>query len=54
LSLKHLGGVDSAYGKIVRGLIKRERLRTPKKMNLKGIAKGDIEKMYAALCAPVA
>lgn len=47
-SLKHPGVVDSAYGKIVRGLIKRERLRAPKKMNVKGIAKGDIETMYTA------
>ena len=47
-SLKHPGVVDSAYGKIIRGLIKNERLKTPKKMNVKGIAKGDIEEMYTA------
>jgi hypothetical protein len=31
-SLKHPGVVDSANGKIIRGLIKNERLKTPKKM----------------------
>jgi hypothetical protein len=30
-SLKHPGVVDSAYGKIIRDLIKNERLKTPKK-----------------------
>jgi hypothetical protein len=38
---------DSPFGKTIRGLIKRERVNAPKKMNVKGTATGGVEHMYA-------
>jgi hypothetical protein len=47
-SLKHPGVAESPEGKTIRGLIKRERLKSPKKLAVSETPKGDIEKMYPA------
>jgi hypothetical protein len=46
--LKHSGVAESPQGTTVRGLIKRERLKSPKKLAVSDTAKGENEKMYPA------
>jgi hypothetical protein len=45
-SLKHFGVAESPLGETIRGLIKRKRLHSPKKLAVSDTAGGEIGKMY--------
>ena len=47
LALQH-GGAESPFAKIVRDMIKRERLMSPEKLHVSDTAEGEMEKRYLA------